>query len=208
MPCLLRLDTIIVKRSPICCSSAQTYGLVGQFGLNVDSPNITCYSCASLIACSTRLHLLLICIYISSLQQTVSTHQGQTDNCIGCNVKFNLETNPYSNGPKVKVNLTAGAYWSKQWQLAEGGLQSLSWLSQNSWRQKEETVELESEELLETVGNYQSPQSVHARGVNQIEECSWVENETQLLLDVCEAILFPMDDLQLAFSNVPTIFTA
>ena len=45
-------------------------------------------------------------------------------------------------------------------------------------------------------------------GVNQIEECSWVENETQLLLDVCEAILFPMDDLQLAFSNVPTIFTA
>ena len=32
---------------------------------------------------------------ISSLQQTVSTHQGQTDNCIGWNVKFNLETNPY-----------------------------------------------------------------------------------------------------------------
>ena len=67
MPCLLRLDTIIVERSPICCSSAQTYGLVGQFGLNVDSPNITCYSCASLIACSTRLHLLLTCIYISLL---------------------------------------------------------------------------------------------------------------------------------------------
>ena len=84
----------------------------------------------------------------------------------------------------------------------------LSWWSQNSWRQKEKTVELESEELLETVGNYQPLQSVHARGVNQIEECSWGENETQLLLDVCEAILFPMDDLQLAFSNVPTIFTA
>ena len=81
-------------------------------------------------------------------------------------------------------------------------------LSQNSWRQKEETGELESEELQETVGNYQPLQSVHARGVNQIEECSWGENETQLLLDVCEAILFPMDDLQLAFSNVPTIFTA
>ena len=110
MPCLLRLDTIIVKGSPICCSSAQTFGLVGQFGLNVDSPSITCFGCAALITCSTRLHLLLTCIYISSLQQTVSTHQGRTDNCIGRNVKFNLETNPYSNGPKVKVNLTAGAY--------------------------------------------------------------------------------------------------
>ena len=47
---------------------------------------------------------------ISSLQQTLSTYQGQRDRCIGCNVKFNLETNPYSNDPKVKVNLTAGAY--------------------------------------------------------------------------------------------------
>ena len=98
--------------------------LVRQFGLNFDSPSITCFCCAALITCSTRLHLLLICIYISSLQQTVSTHQGQTDNCIGWKVKFNLETNPYSNDPKVKVNLTAGAYWSKQWQLAEDGLQA------------------------------------------------------------------------------------
>ena len=47
---------------------------------------------------------------ISSLQQPLPTYQEQRDRGIGCNVKFNLETNPYSNGPKVKVNLTAGAY--------------------------------------------------------------------------------------------------
>ena len=78
--------------------------LVKQFGLNVDFPSITCFGCAALITCFTRLHLLLIC------KISLSTHQGQRDRCIGCNVKFNLETNPYSNGPKVKVNLTVGAY--------------------------------------------------------------------------------------------------
>ena len=127
MPCLLRLDTIIVKRSPICCSSAQTFGLVGQFGLNVDSPSITCFGCAALITCSTRLHLLLICsISLLCSRLCPPIRDKPTIALVAMSNSIWKPIPIDSNGPKVKVNLTVGAYWSKQWQLAEDGLQ-LSW---------------------------------------------------------------------------------
>ena len=125
-PCLLRLETTIVKGSRICCWSAQTFvwAIWSQSWFTKHYMFRLC-KCAALITCSTKLHLLLICsISLLCSRLCPPIRDKPTIALVAMSNSIWKPIPIDSNGPKVKVNLTAGAYWSKQWQLAEDGLQA------------------------------------------------------------------------------------